>query len=218
MPPADLLGSLDRHQGVTTAILTTALVAVTVFYAWQNRRMVGEMKKARDAALLPKLSLNLHALGPNIFDLAIKNVGPGAALDIDVRTEWVPIDESATPLGSRWRSNVLSPGEQVELFPPGEQSGEQGWLPERYGEIRLVGAMSDAVGNRHQVNERFAGLPEWGRLVEEAQQSWKPPEPERRVADALFNKFQPPLKDLSRATDEIARALRETSVSKPGSS
>jgi hypothetical protein len=93
---ADLFGSLDRHQGASTAILTAALVAVTVFYAWQNRKMVGEMKKARDATILPKLALDLHALGPTVFDLAIKNVGPGAALDIDVQTD-----------GCQWTSLLL---------------------------------------------------------------------------------------------------------------
>lgn len=135
---ADLFGSLDRHQGASTAILTAALVAVTVFYAWQNRKMVGEMKKARDATILPKLALDLHTLGPTVFDLAIKNVGPGAALDIDVQTEWMPVDESAAAPGVRWRRNILSPGGQVELFPPGELSGNHESLPETYKEVRQV--------------------------------------------------------------------------------
>jgi len=206
---ADLFDFLDQHQGASTAILTFALVAVTIFYALQNRKMVREMKKARDAAVLPKLALDMHALGPNLFDLAIKNVGPGAALDIDVRTEWVPIDESASPPGARWRRNVMASGEQVELFPPDKRSGGMESMPDIYEEVRLLGEMRDAVGNRHQVDERFEELPEWGQLVKEAQQSWKPPEPERRAAEAMHKKFDQPLKSLTKAADEIARAIRE---------
>ncbi|MEX2447710.1 MAG: hypothetical protein WD404_03080 [Solirubrobacterales bacterium] len=69
--------------------------------------------------------------------------------------------------------------------------------------------MKDAVRNRHKVDERFEDLPEWSRLVEEAQQSWKPPEPERRMADALHKKFEQPLRGLTKAASEIARAIRE---------
>ena len=211
MTYATVADFLDRHQGASTAVLTAALVAVTVFYAWQNRKMVGEMKKARDATILPKLALDFHPLGPTVFDLAIKNVGPGAALDIDVRTEWVPVDRSVSAPGVQWRRNIMSPGEQVELFPPGELAGNLESLPETYSEVRLFGTMSDAVGASHEVDERFANLPEWGQLLKDAHQSWKPPEPERRAADAMYSKFERPLKDLTNATSQIARAVREAS-------
>ena len=208
MTLATLIDSLDRHQGASTAILTAALVLVTAVYAWQNRKMVREMKHARDATILPKLALEFHRLGPNVVDLAIRNVGPGAAIDIDVRTEWVPTAEGATAPGARWRRNLLSPSEQVELFPPGDLNGNLDSLPERFKEVRLRGTMIDAAGTTHKVDERFSDLPEWRRILGDAHESWHPPEPERRAADALYKKFERPLKDLTNATNEVARAIR----------
>lgn len=205
---ATILGFFDKHQGSSTVILTAALVAVTAFYAWQNRKMVSEMKKARDAAILPKLALDFHPIGPDVVDLAIRNVGPGAAIDIDIRTEWVPVDASAPAPGARWRRNIMSPGEEVQLFLPTKGDRNLKALSETYKEVRLVGAMADAAGNPHEVDERFEDLPEWVRLLKDAHQSWKPPEPERRTADAMYSKFERPLKDLTNAAREIARAVR----------
>jgi hypothetical protein len=205
---ATLIDELDRHQGASTAILTAALVLVTSFYAWQNRAMAREMKRARDATILPKLALDFHRLGPNVVELAIRNVGPGAALDIDVRTEWVPIAPGQTTPQTRWRRNLLSPGEQVELAPPGDLSANMNHLPSTYKEIRLLGTMADAAGTRHVVNERFPDLAEWREVLHTALESWTPPEPERRAADALYKKFEPPLRELKGATHEVARAIQ----------
>jgi hypothetical protein len=49
-PLASIITSLDKHQGASTAVLTAVLVAVTVYYALQNKRMVGEMQRARELA------------------------------------------------------------------------------------------------------------------------------------------------------------------------
>lgn len=208
MALASLIDFLDKHQGAATAILTAALVLVTVVYAWQNRRMVREMKHARDATILPKLALEFHRLGPNVVDLAIRNVGPGAALDIDVKTEWVLTAAAESAPGARWRRNLLSPGEQVELFPPGDLGGNLDSLPERFTEVRLRGTMVDATGAPHKVDESFPNLPEWRNLLRDAHESWHPPEPERRNADALYKKFERPLRDLTKATNEVARAVK----------
>lgn len=206
---ANIVDYLDAHQGAFAALLTAALVLVTAFYAWQNRQMVLEMKRSRDTAILPKLALEFHRLGPNVVSLAIRNVGPGAALDIDVRTEWVPLSTEDDAPGTRWRRNLLSPGEQAELFPPGDLGANLNTLPERFREVRLKGSLRDAAGNEHRVDEAFADLPEWRRVLEEANESWHAPEPERRMADAFQNKFQKPLKDLTKATNEVAAAVRD---------
>jgi hypothetical protein len=47
---ASIVSSLDQHQGAATAVLTAVLVAVTVYYAVQNKRMVGEMQQSRELA------------------------------------------------------------------------------------------------------------------------------------------------------------------------
>jgi hypothetical protein len=107
--------TLDRHQGASTALLTAVLILVTIYYAFQNRAMVKEMKHARDAALLPKLALDFHRLAPTAMTAAIKNVGPGAAVDIDVRLVWDAIGGGPAP-ERRWRRSILSPGEQTDFF------------------------------------------------------------------------------------------------------
>jgi hypothetical protein len=195
---------------VTTAtvILTAALVLITAYYAWTNRRVLEEMGAAREAAVLPKLALEFHRLGPTVVDLAIRSVGPGAALDIDVAVEWVPADEDAKAPTIRWRRNLLSPGEQVELFPPGDLNGNLDTLPTIYRDIRLRGSMEDVLGKSHTVDEAFGNITEWRDLLGDAHESWKPPEPERRLAEALGREFKSPLTGLGDAAKEGLRLLR----------
>lgn len=208
MPIATFVDYLDKHQGAFTAILTFCLVAITFYYAVQNRRMVWEMKKARDATILPKLAIDLHALGPNVVALAIRNVGPGAALDIDVRTEWVPAFASLEVSGKRWRKNLMAPGEQVVLFPPGDLGGNLKPLTETYREVRLRGEMKDVVGNTREVDEAFENLTEWSQVLQDAGQRWRNPEPEARAAEAMAKKFEPALKGLTKATNQVAAEIR----------
>jgi hypothetical protein len=206
MPLADVISYLDRHQGAVTAFLTLALVLVTVFYAWQNLRMAREMREARSAAIRPKLALELHRLGPTAAALAIRNVGAGSALDVDVQTEWVTADDKPNP-AARWRRNLLPPGEQAELLPPGDLNDNINSLPRTYREIRLVGQVTDAAGAVHQVDERFADLAEWREVLGDAHERWVPSDPEKRTADALYSKCERPLKDLTRSIQEINRAI-----------
>jgi len=217
MPVASVTHFLDQHQGAVTTVLTAVLLCVTFFYAWQNRKMVKEMQQARSATILPKLALEFHRLGPMVVDLAIRNVGPGAALEIDVEVEWVPTHASGAGKGVAWRRNLLSPGEQVELFPPGDLNGNIDTLPREYREIHLHGSMADAAGRKYLVDEKFGKLPEWREVIGDARESWKPPQPEKRAADALYQKFEHPLKDLTNAVNSVARAVKGATESGEGS-
>lgn len=215
MPYADLFDFLDRHQGTTTAVLTAGLVLVTVYYAIQNRQMVSEMRQARDLTILPKLALDFHRLGPTAMTLAIKNVGPGAALDVDVHVVWEP---SATdkPAEHRWRRNVLAPAEQADFIPPGQGlDGNLNALPTTYERVRILGQMKDSAGNQHHVDEVFDNLSEWREVLGEARQRFVAADPERRNADAIFNKLKGPLNDLTKAGNEIARAIRASTPQDP---
>jgi hypothetical protein len=82
---ATIIDYLDDHAGAFTALLTAVLIAVTTYYAAQNRRMVKEMAATRELSILPKLALEFLRLGPTAMDVLVKNVGPGPALDIEVR-------------------------------------------------------------------------------------------------------------------------------------
>lgn len=115
---ATFIDYLDDHQGAVTALLTFALVAVTVYYAVQNRRMANEMARARGQAILPKLALDFHRLGPTAMTVAIRNVGPGAAFEIAVRLSFIPVADGTAPEERELRLAVLSSDDQRDYPPP----------------------------------------------------------------------------------------------------
>jgi hypothetical protein len=204
---ATIIDYLDDHAGAFTAILTLALVAVTVFYAIQNRMMVLEMQRTRNAALVPKLAIDFHRLAPATMTVAILNVGPGAALDVDVRVVFEPPSEEAAASEFRWRRNVLSAGERAEFMQPGELNNNLNTLPAAYRAIRLVGTTKDATGTTHPVNESFEGLAEWREVLHGAKQRYTEPDIERRLADALLKKFERPIGGLQKSLDNVARSI-----------
>jgi hypothetical protein len=209
---ADPLDFLDEHQGAAAALLTAALVLVTIYYALQNRQMVIEMRRSRDLAILPKLALDFHRLGPTAVTVAIKNVGPGAALDIDISMIWEPL-AAGERIDRRWRRNVLAPGEQADFMPPGTLNGNINSLPAHYQRIRLKGVMVDAAGKKQNVDEVFDELPKWREVLSDAHQRFVAADPERRLAEALAKQFDSSVKDLARGTHEMARAAAKFSSS-----
>jgi hypothetical protein len=202
-----MIGYLDQHAGAFTALLTLVLIAVTAYYAAQNRRMVREMEQTRELSLLPKLSLEFHRLGPVTVTLAIRNVGPGAALDIDVHMIYEPAVQGGVLVRSRWRRNILVSGGGHDFFPPGGLDDNLNRLPATYQEIRLVGSMRDAAGKRHEVSEVFANLPEWREVLHEARQRFASDDPERRLADAFVDRFRAPIRGLTSELQSLTRGV-----------
>ncbi len=196
--PASILSDLNDNAGGATALLTAVLIAVTAYYAWQNRRMVGETQATRELAILPKLALEMHGLGPTAMTVAVRNVGPGPALRVDVRLVYEPLNAGSPPAESRWRRNVLSPTEQFDFMPPGDLNNNLNTLPAAFKAIRLVGEMKDASGRAHMVDERFEDLPARREMLGGANQRWTAADPERRFAEELHKKFEPLLRALQK--------------------
>jgi len=219
VPSATVIDYLDKHSGASTALLTLALVLVTIFYAVQNRRMVGEMAKTRALAILPKLAVEFLHIGPNVMNVAVKNVGPGPALTVDIELTFDPADATAAPNTRRYRQNIILSGEQLVFSPPGDLSGNLDTLPQTYRSIRLSGSMTDASGKTHRVNETYDNLSEWRSLLHDANRSWRPPEPEKRLAQALSDKLAAPLltelRGISRAVARLARPAADSDVERP---
>jgi len=146
-------------------VLTAALVIVTGYYAWQNRQMVQEMRASRAIAVMPRLAITMTHIGPDIWFPTIVNVGPGAALEVDVEIALQP----GAGDRRRWRTAVMVPGERHEFFIRGE-SGQglehMGQVVERYEEVTLTGACRDVLGNVTAIAERME-LREWRTLIEE---------------------------------------------------
>jgi hypothetical protein len=215
MLSANLLHFLDDHQGAVVALLTALLVFVTMYYALQNRQMVVEMRRSRNLTVLPRLALDFHRLGPNTVTLAIKNVGPGAALNIDVNMVWEPLSSGEGHVERRWRRNILASGEQADFMPPGDLNGNMDLLPSKYQRIRLQGVLTDAAGKRHDVEEAFDALSEWREVLAGVHQRYVAADPERRLAEAFFKKFDAPIRDLLNSVRAIAGALRKPPPEEP---
>src|SRR5438046_197738 len=117
-PKANLAATMARRNPVMkhpTTWLTGALVLVTGYYAWQNHRMVKEMKEARSAEVLPKLVPTLRLLAPANAFLRIVNAGPGPAFGVDVE---FGLEPGAVP--RRWQSPVVASGEANDFWPVGK--------------------------------------------------------------------------------------------------
>lgn len=200
-----IVGWLDAHQGAATVLLTLALVAVTTYYAVQNRRMVKELAETRELSVLPKLALEFLRLGPTAMDVLVKNVGPGPALDVDVRLIFEPLPNSERPVEDRrWRRNILAPGEQKDFIPPGDLNDNLNRLPREYKEIQLKGTMKDATGKTHVIDEAFTDLSGWRSTLGRERFVGLP---ERELAEALAKKFERPLGRLDRQLGDVARAI-----------
>jgi hypothetical protein len=130
--------------------------------------MVGEMRRARLAALVPKLAIEFHYLAASIATVAVRNVGPGAAIDIDVRLIYEPTQSGQEAPERRWRRNVLASGEQFDFLDPGASQNNIDALSSTYKAIRLVGTMKDAIGSEYTVEESFENLAEWWEVFQQA--------------------------------------------------
>lgn len=211
IPQATIVTWLDKHQGFAIVVLTAALIAVTIYYAWQTGRTVGEMRRARQIAVLPKLAIEFHFIGPMNAALAIRNVGPGPALGVDVKLIYETVDSDQDPPERRWRRNVMASGEQFEFFPPGGANASSiDALSATYKAVRLVGTMEDATGSHHKVEESLGDLADWRQVLEEAQVRWTASDPERRLADEMGKKLDNSVRTVTASIDRIGAALTGT--------
>jgi hypothetical protein len=57
-----------------TELLTAALVIVTIYYAWQTRQTVAELRRARSASVLPRMAVSIRTLagGVGFVRLAVR--------------------------------------------------------------------------------------------------------------------------------------------------
>lgn len=148
------------------------------------------------------------------MDVLVRNVGPGPALDVDVRLVFEPQPGgNATREERRWRRNLLAPGEQKDFLPPGDLNDNLNRLPREFQEIRLVGSMTDAIGKTYVVDEAFTDLAEWREMLGRERFVGLP---ERELAEAFAKKFDGPLKALNQSVAGIASALHQLSEQSGG--
>jgi hypothetical protein len=154
---------------IINGVAIVVLVLVTVYYAWQTRQMVKEMRSARLLSLLPKLVLDIKMVGPTFGDVVVRNVGLGAAIDADLTLTFEG-SEAAEPEERQWLAHVIAPGEDHE-FLPADGIGSMDDLVAKHPTIALAGKIRDALGQTHTVAERIDVAEFWGRL-ENAYERW----------------------------------------------
>lgn len=198
-------------------ILTAVLVVVTAYYAWQTFQMVGEMRASREVAVLPKLAIELATIGPNAVDVALMNVGPGPALDVDVSLRFEPRDGvELEAFDVRWKASVMASGDQQQFAAArtDDEASYMQWdeLSAAFAAIRLTGECTDALGNVRAA-EDIIDLGQLKRLVEGGEAAmalWRHPDPERRLAKALSDDLakMKPLKEISKELKALRRTVQ----------
>lgn len=180
------------------AILTLALVLITGYYAWQNRNMVNEMRLAREASARPHLALCFEPLGPMNVMVGLINLGPGAALSIDLTIVFHSREGSDfSGQSRRWRGELLAPGAQRDFFLPDSAGGMMSiqQLAAAVDRIAMTGTMLDVLGVEHPISGEIGALDEWDELLRNAHERYKEPSLEKLVKE--------PAK-LSKAVDKAA--------------
>ena len=135
--------------------------------------MVGEMRKARAAQLLPKLAISVTSLGGGNGMWRVSNVGPGPAMDVDLQIAPEPGGQPR-----RWKEPVVMPGEGHDFIPAtGQGSGSEAFLLDNqtklYAALRLTGSYRDALGDQHGVDERF-DIRAWWEFKKASLERFKP--------------------------------------------
>lgn len=194
----------------STDWLTAALVVITAYYAWQNRKMVREMAETRALAVLPQLALDWHAIGPIHAFVRVASVGPGPALDVKATLRFVPLDATGIrePIVRHLNTSLMTPGQASDFmtdFGESQPMLTMEAMAQTFERIELIGTMRDAAGRRHDINDSLADLASWQRTQREAHISWRHPDPEKRLAQEFKDILKQP-------TAEIVRALSSLSA------
>lgn len=147
---------------LATVVLTAVLVCVTAYYAWQNQRMVHEMRRSRELSVLPNLSVDLRPLQRSTaVVVTVTNVGQGPAIGVEAVLTFLSSDPEANPTAQRfWRAGVLAPGETKSFVPPhdGERILRFEELAVRYRSVQLGGSMKDSLGSRQVVADEVDNI------------------------------------------------------------
>ncbi len=104
----DLLIFLNLNGGAVQALSTIVLVIITGYYAWQTKKTVREIERQTNLQQMPILKILTH--GEWACSFMLKNIGKGAALNIELRISQIH------PNGGFTNLRNLAEDERRELF------------------------------------------------------------------------------------------------------
>lgn len=106
-----ILDFIERHNGAITAISTFVLVVVTGIYVYLTHEIVKESEKTRKTMFLPNIKPTLKLQSLVHAFLEIRNVGPGAARNVQVKY-WSDFNKQTPAI---WKTPLFSPNETQSL-------------------------------------------------------------------------------------------------------
>lgn len=133
---------------IAVFVLTTVLVLITGYYAWQTRTMASEMQEARLHTATPHVILDLEMVTPLYAMIVVENVGPGPALLCDLE---LTLTGGEAEEHRQWRPHLLPAGVRHEFLPP-ENVGSLDTLADAYPNVALRGHARDTLGRSHEVH------------------------------------------------------------------
>ncbi|HVE45961.1 MAG TPA: hypothetical protein VNA57_04345 [Acidimicrobiales bacterium] len=175
LPSQSTTETATQLQGIIAAVnlvLVVVLAATTVYYAIQNKRMADEMRSAREFTVHPRIALDLPFLGPFYVLVRVVNVGLGPAFDVRLRLVFEATPASGRPTTEReWRTPLLAPGhhQDFDVSGPGGVPVTFTDLPKEFSRIRLIGTMSDGLGNSSSIDETMSDLADWVQRINSAE-------------------------------------------------
>jgi len=131
----------------TSAFSTIVLVCVTAYYAYQTKKTVEQMEKARRQQVLPVLKASLIFPGPAIIYLRIQNIGLGPAININATIKIEPGSHS-----HEWLAPILNKDEYRKFLLPLSSFEE---ILATYERIIITGSFGDIFGTKHQIIENL---------------------------------------------------------------
>jgi hypothetical protein len=176
----------------TTTVLTGVLVVITGYYAWQNRKMAQEMAAARRISVFPKLVLEWTMASPVLGFPTLKNVGPGAALDVDITISFEALREGGLTESRNWTASVVVPGEERQFLPPSTGGGgmmDTEAVARAYSRVVLTGHYRDALGEPQVAADVLPDIAEWRAISKAAHARWEEPDPTKRLAKELAERL-----------------------------
>jgi len=130
-----------------TVLLTTVLVIINAYYAWQVRQTISEMEKARKADFIPHIRAELTWLGPVFLLLKFTNFGKGPATEINVEAIFEPSNEKKL-----WQESIMAPNEYIRIFLP---DGKIDNVCRASAIVTVKGEYKDIFGKQFKINEKI---------------------------------------------------------------
>ena len=143
---------------ILNVVLVAVLVVATIFYAKRTHDMVVEMRDSRHAQLMPKLKLGVRHIGPFNSDVKIMNVGPGAAVNIQLEF-WFGQDIEDR---RRWTSPLMTSGEDVQFFFPDGATNDR--FVQDWKTISMKASYNDVFNQKHEIEESFDFANYWRQV------------------------------------------------------